>query len=520
MRAAKDATTGAGRHRDARDAPAAGSEDWAAVAETHVSVLVFVGDRAYKLKKPVSMGFLDFSTREAREAACRREVELNRRLAPDVYLGVADVTGPDGRPCDHLVVMRRMPSGRRLAGLVRAGVDVADGVRQVARLVASFHERAGTSPEIAEAASPDAVRRNWEDNARQMAPFVGTLLDQDLAARTERLALRYLEGRRPLLEHRVAAGLVRDGHGDLLAEDVFLLDDGPRVLDCIEFDDRLRHGDVLADVAFLAMDLERLGAPALAARFLAWYREFSGHPHPASLTEHYVAYRAQVRAKVACLRHAQGDEAAAGEARSLLVLAADHLERGRVRLALVGGLPGTGKTTLASGLADATGWSLLRSDEVRRDLGRSTGPTAYGTGAYSEESVTATYRELLARARAALALGEPVILDASWRHEAWRQLARQVAEETASDLAELRCEAPADVAAARVGDRRRRPRDLSDATAATVAAMAADFDPWPAAAAVDTSRSPSLSLRAALAALGWSAGPGPGPPLPPGAPNA
>jgi aminoglycoside phosphotransferase family enzyme/predicted kinase len=475
----------------------------AAIAETHVSVVVFLGNRAYKLKKPVAMGFLDFSTREAREAACRREVELNRRLAPDVYLGVADVTGPDGRLCDHLVVMRRMPAGRRLAALVRAGADVADGVRQVARLVAGFHERAATSPEIAAAATVDSVRRNWEDNFQQMAPFVGPVLGAEPAARAELLAGRYLAGRTPLFEHRASAGLVRDGHGDLLAEDIFLLDDGPRVLDCIEFDDRLRHGDILADVAFLAMDLERLGAPDLAARFLDWYREFSGHPHPSSLVEHYVAYRAHVRAKVACLRHAQGDPAAAGEASALLSLALRHLERGRVRLALVGGLPGTGKTTLASALADATGWSHLRSDEVRRDLGRNAGPAAYRAGAYSEQSVTVTYREMLDRARTALALGESVILDASWRREAWWAMAQRVAGETASDLVELVCTAPPEVAAGRLAARQAaRDDDLSDATAATLTAMATDFDPWPEAVVVDTSGDPASSLAGALEVLG------------------
>jgi uncharacterized protein len=305
---------------------------------------------------------------------------------------VADVSGPDGRPCDHLLVMRRMPPARRLATLVSAGADVSDGVRQVARLVAAFHERAATSPAIAASGSLETVRRNWEDNFRQMAPFVGPVLDPDAAARVEHLARRYLDGRRSLFEHRVASGMVRDGHGDLLAEDVFLLDDGPRALDCIEFDDRLRHGDVLADVAFPAMDLERLGAPILATQFLDWYHEFSGHPHPWSLTEHYVAYRAHVRAKIACLRHAQGDPAAAREAEAMLSLALRYLEHGRVRMALVGGLPGTGKTTLAAALADATGWSVLRSDEVRPDLGRNAGPAAYRAGAYSDESVTETYR--------------------------------------------------------------------------------------------------------------------------------
>lgn len=467
----------------------------AAVAETHVSVLVFVGDRAYKLKKPVALGFLDFSTREAREAACRREVELNRRLAPDVYLGVADVVGPDGHPCDHLVVMRRMPAARRLAALVRAGVDVEDGVRRVARLVAAFHERAATSDEIAAAGSVASVRRNWEDNFQQMAPFVGTVLDPERAGRVELLARRYLDGRSALFARRASSGLVRDGHGDLLAEDVFLLDDGPRVLDCIEFDDRLRWGDVLADVAFLAMDLERLGTPDLAARFLDWYREFSGHPHPTSLAEHYVAYRAHVRSKVACLRHAQGDPTAAGEAADLLALCRLHLERGRVRVALVGGLPGTGKSTLSAGLADAPGWSLLRSDEVRRDLGRNAGPGAYRSGAYGDASVEVTYRELLSRARMALGLGESVVLDASWRHEGWRAMARQVAEEACADVVELRCEAPVEVAAARIAA---RPDGLSDARTGTLAAMTADFDPWPEAAAIDTTGEPATSVAAAL----------------------
>jgi uncharacterized protein len=167
-----------------------GDERRAAVAETHVSVVVFLGDYAYKLKKPVSMGFLDFSTRHARQEACRREVELNRRLAPDVYLGVAEVKGPDGRPCDHLVVMRRMAASRRLAALVRAGADVSDGVRQVARLMASFHERAATSHEIAAAGSVDAVRQNWEDNFEQMASFVGSVLDHQTAFAAECLARR------------------------------------------------------------------------------------------------------------------------------------------------------------------------------------------------------------------------------------------------------------------------------------------------------------------------------------------
>jgi len=462
----------------------------AAIAETHISVLVSIGERVYKLKKPVSFGFADFSDRTLRERACHREVELNRRLAPDVYLGVADVLGEDGTACDHLVVMRRMPADRRLAHLVREGRGVDDVLADIARRLAAFHAAAATSEEIAAAGRRDAVRAVWEASFEELAPFTGPVLDADACRRVERLVRRYLAGRAPLFDHRITLGAVRDGHGDLQAEDIFCLDDGPRILDCIEFNDRLRHGDVVADVAFLAMDLERLGAPDAAARFLARYREFAGETYPRSLADHYVAARAHVRCKVACFRHAQGDADAAGVARALLDLAARHLEAARVRLVLVGGLPGTGKSTVAAALADATGWSVLRSDEVRKDLaglGHATpAPAAPDEGLYRPAVTDATYAELLRRATTALGLGESVILDASWSSDRHRQSAAAVADATASDLVELRCTAPSAVTEQRILHRLARGGNPSDATPAVAAAMATRFDPWPASSTIDT----------------------------------
>src|SRR5690606_19188507 len=268
----------------------------------------------------------------------------------------------------------------------------------------------------------------WRDSFAQVRPFRGEVLDDELVGEIERLTEDFLSGRRPLFDDRIATERIVDGHGDLLAEDVFCLDDGPRVLDCIEFDDRLRWLDGLDDAAFLAMDLERLGAPHLAERFLNWYVEFAADPAPASLRHHYVAYRAFVRAKVACLRHAQsGDPSAARDAATHTALTARHLRAGEVVLILVGGLPGTGKSTLAGRLADRLGAVLLRSDRLRKELSgiapETPAAAPYGEGIYGAEWTERTYRELLARAERLLGHGESVVIDASWTRDAHRRAA-------------------------------------------------------------------------------------------------
>lgn len=464
----------------------------AELRETHISLVVLFGDRVYKLKKPVRLDFVDVSTREARERICHREVELNRRIAPDVYLGVADIVGPDGDVWDHLVVMRRMPDDRRLSTLVNAGAAVEDDVREIARLVASFHSRAERSPEIAEAGRCEAMRTKWEATFKTVQPYAGTVLAGDVEERVRYLARRYLDGRAALFDRRIAEGKVLDGHGDLLADDIFCLEGGPRVLDCVEFDDELRYGDVLADVCFLAMDLERLGAADLGARFLAWYRELTAETYPSTLADHYVAFRAHIRAMVACLRGAQGDQAASGEASGLLRIARSHLESGQVALVLVGGLPGTGKSTLAAGLADRFGWSVLRSDEVRKDLAgvahTDRAAAGFREGLYRPEVTAATYRELLGRARRLVELGEPVVLDASWTDGRYRSAAAAVARETFSELVEMECTAPADAAAERLRERARAGADVSDADPAVAAAMRTTADPWPSARSIDTTK--------------------------------
>ena len=466
------------------------------VIETHRSWVYFVGDRVYKRKKPVRTGFLDFSSPEARRAACEEEVRLGRRVAPDVYLGVEELPGPD-----WVVVMCRMPAERRLASLVARRRAVDDGVRDVARRVASLHLQVGRSPAADAAASAAVNLAHWEANHAEMAPFAQLLADPALADHVLDLARRYVAGRSELFAERVAAGRAVDGHGDLRADEIFLLPDGPRILDAIEFDPGLRAGDGLADIAFLAMDLERLGDRALGRRFMRWYAEFAADRWPTSLADFYIAYRAQARAKVACLRSAHSGHAAAPEADALLRLADSHLRAGRIGLVLVGGPPSTGKTSIARELGGWRDWVVLHGDEVRSQLAGIPSTTSASAplmaGVCTAAMTSLTYGALLRRAHELLERGESVILDAPWAEPAWRDEARRVASRTSANLAEVRCAVPVAIAAERAHHR----LDATDARPGIAWGPAERFAPWPEAVVIDTRGTPERSTRLALTAL-------------------
>lgn len=480
------------------------------VAETHVSTVFFTDDRAYKLLKPIATSFLDHSTVELRLEAVDQEVDLNRRMAPEVYLGTADVV-ENGAVVDRMIVMRRLPSARRLTRLI----GCADGsacVRAVARKVAVFHAaqppvRSFDGQPASQIAGRDAVRKNWYDNLADLEPFVGSVLPGDEVARVRELLDRYLDHRDSLFEHRLEAGFVRDGHGDLTAEDTFCLPDGPQILDCLAFDPRLRIADVLADVAFLAMDLDRLAGPGPAQDFIDLYSQFSNEHHPASLAHHYVAYRAHVRAKVAAIRHSQGDTGAADQVREYHALCLRRLEHADLKVILIGGTPGTGKSTLARGLSTTLGSMVLSSDEIRKDLAgrghldRDFSPT--DEGIYSPAMHRRTYAELLRRAVQLLDRGESVILDASWGNEEHRQAARTMAATNGGTLAEIECVLDASVADARIAGRLAEGNDPSDARPEVTAELRRRYAPWPSATQVDTADAPDdVAVRAAAAIAG------------------
>ncbi|MGW3354364.1 bifunctional aminoglycoside phosphotransferase/ATP-binding protein [Streptomyces bungoensis] len=493
------------------DRPGGGPPRRAEACETHTAVLFFAGDRVYKVKKPVDLGFLDYSTVAGRRAACEREVILNRRFAPDVYLGVGEFRGPGAEEPEPLVVMRRMPEDRRLSHLVRSGAAVDDVLRTVARNLAAWHADAPRGRDVDEQGTRDALASRWEAGFAQVHELAADGPVPDGLTETERLVRRYLAGREPLFDARIAQGRIVDGHGDLLADDVFCLDDGPRVLDCLEFDDHLRYVDGLDDAAFLAMDLEQLGAPEAAASFLSRYGEYSGDPAPPSLWHHYLAYRAFVRAKVSLIQARQGAPGAEASARRLAAAALRHLRTSAVCLTLVGGLPGSGKSTLSGALADRLGVTLLSSDRMRKELAglppEQSAAAGYGEGLYTPEWTARTYTALLDRAAALLSLGESVVLDATWSHARAREAALRVADRTSADLVALHCHVPREVSEARLGT---RGPGISDAGPAVADAMAAAEPPWPEAVAVDTSGPLRSAVDRALAAVRpWGTGQAP-----------
>jgi hypothetical protein len=484
------------------DAPAIPPLPRAEVRETHTAVVLFVGDRAFKVKKPVDLTFLDYTTVTARRAACEREVVLNRRFAPDVYLGVGEFRSPDTDAPEPVVVMRRMPTERRLSRLVREGAATDDALRAVARLLATHHANAPRSREVNEQGTRDALSSRWEASFAQVRALSGDGTAPDGVEEIERLVRRYLAAREPLFDRRIEQGRVVDGHGDLLAEDIFCLNDGPRVLDCLEFDDALRYVDGLDDAAFLAMDLEQLGAPDAAAFFLAEYGEYSGDPAPPSLRHHYVAYRAFVRAKVSLIQARQGTPGAQTAAHRLITTALRHLRASTIGLTLVGGLPGSGKSTLSGALADRLGVTLLSSDRLRKELAgipaEKSAAAAYGEGLYSPEWTHKTYTTLLDRASTLLSQGESVVLDATWHDAGQREAALRMAEHAHADLVTLHCQVPGEVTTTRLTT---RAPGTSDADLDVATAMAATEAPWPEAVRVDTSGSLEAAVVQALTAI-------------------
>lgn len=446
--------------------------------DTHAAVVFLAGDQAFKLKRAVRYPYLDFSTVDRRKAVCDAELVLNRRTAPDLYLAVQPVgRQPDGRlalgegePVDWVVVMRRFAPECLLDAMARKGPLAPDLIRDLADRIAAFHDTA----EAVQGPGADRVRAVIDGNRTSMAALPEALLS---AARCDRLHQRSLEGLEtlaPLLDRRGQAGLVRHCHGDLHLANICLWQGQPTLFDCLEFDPELATTDVLYDLAFLLMDLWQRGLHAEASHLFNRYCDMRAESDGLAGMPLFLSMRAAVRAHVnASAAERQADvaqrEDKAAAARGYLDAALAFLDRKPPRLIAVGGLSGTGKSTLAGKLAPlrggAPGARWLRSDVLRKRLAGVLPEQPLPPEAYTREHSAEVYRTLLEEARRTLAAGVDVIVDAVFADPAERRAAADAAAHCGVPFTGLWLEAPADTMRTRVGVRH---GDASDANAAVV----------------------------------------------------
>lgn len=437
---------------DAYRHPVSGVE----VLQTHISVLFFAGERVYKVKKPVDMGFLDYTSLARRKHFCEEEVRLNRRLGQRVHLGVVpiarDVAGKvrvcgTGTVLEYAVEMVRLDASRMLDVLLEAGEIDNEMIGELAKLLVDFHGRVASGEGVDEYGSPDAVRGLVLENLDECLRFVVEAEDDvdPEAATVSRTAHRFLvrraraflDAQGELLLRRVAQGRIREGHGDLHAANICFGAQGIDVYDCIEFSRRLRCGDVACDLAFLLMDLDFRGFAAFGGFLARRYAELSGDPELSTLLTFYKAYRAVVRAKIASIVATDADfEPHKRRASRLLAMRYFHLAAAYElppSLILCCGLPASGKSWLAQRVAQPFNAVLLASDVRRKILAgapREARPgEAYGEGLYGEERKQETYRSLLEMAREGLGHGRTVVVDATFARREWRDLFARAARE-------------------------------------------------------------------------------------------
>jgi aminoglycoside phosphotransferase family enzyme/predicted kinase len=450
------------------------------VIQTHASAVLLTSELVYKLKKPKNFGFFDYSTPSLRRHFCQREVCLNEPLASGIYLGVAPVLllpgeqlrfgatlAPEavpqpgtkldgGRVVDYAVVTRRLPDEAMLATYVQDGRATTALMADVACFIAEFHQSAMSNEQVAHYGEMDLIRRNWEENFAQMRPHIGQTITAEDYEKIVAYVHRFLLVRAPLFASRLQEQRIRDCHGDLRLQHVYIYHDRFLVLDRIEFAERYRYGDVAGEVAFLVMELEAVHRTDLARAFVAAYIDVSGDAVLRELLPFYSCYRACVRGKVSSLQlddvtvPAEQREEVRQQAAALFELAACYANR-RVEpiLLLVGGLMGTGKSSLALALQQELDWAYFSSDIVRKYLA-GVDPVQpqmedFGQGLYSAEWTELTYETLCAEAGACLAASRSVLIDATFLRRAHRvAMAREAALHGAHAVF-VECRCPPDV---------------------------------------------------------------------------
>jgi len=460
---------------------------------THISDLFLTGPFAYKIKKPVDLKFLDYSTLEKRRYFCEREVVLNRRLAPEIYLAVVPITREGenfhidgkGEPVEYAVKMVEFDQEGLLDVMAAQGKLSARHIETMAESVSRFHRSVDRADAFG---TPEVVGENVLRNFEQTAKYQGIVVAPERFMKLKEYSERFLTRETSRFLQRIERGAIRVCHGDLHLQNI-CLDHGRLIIfDCIEFNEALNHIDVMSEVAFLLMDLDHRGLSGLGNRFLNTYLERTQDYDGLSILDFYLVYRACVRAKVACFLLEDPDitedekKAAKERASAYFELAEGYLTGHRPGLILMAGVSGSGKSTVASDLAQALGGVTVRSDAVRKSIAglsrNDRGTAGLNRGIYAPEMTERTYDGLLERAGPVIESGRWAILDATFSKKRHREMARARAGNLKVPFGILHCTAPRPVLEARLEKRAAAGTDLSDADIEIMRQQISAFEPF------------------------------------------
>jgi len=465
------------------------------VIQTHISVVFIAGRLVYKVKKPLNLGFLDFTTLAKRRHFCEQEVRLNSRFSHGIYLGVVSIFRTDsglnllgdGEEVEVAVLMSLIPEDRTMMHMLKHDLITREILDKVADRIAYFHSQAAYGPGIASFGSVEVISQNLKENLDQVIPFLGRTIDEDTYTQISELSLDFVDLHKDLFLDRMTGGFIRDCHGDLHIDHVVILDQ-IMLIDCIEFNDRFRYSDTVADLAFLLMDLDFQGYPAFSKHLAKRYAHTSGDEGSHKLLRFYKSYRAFIRGKVlgfesdeSEISHAERDVAVTS-ARDFFKLALSYLKSAPApQLIIMCGLMGTGKSFLANKLGKRSGIDCLRSDEIRKELHGverfQHRFEKYRDGIYADAATERTYEALFGEARQHLVQGRSIILDASFMSYQYRKRAAQLARESKARFRIIECTAADDIIRQRLDARLNQENDPSDARWEIFQSQRAAFQP-------------------------------------------